>query len=793
MWKDAVWLGVPRQELIDQKIYEGDANGRFVYYRLSFFLRETGDLTADISANSRYRLWVNGVPVLSGPCRSDGFVRYYDTAELGPYLQAGQNVIAAQVLLADSSYCSDGGPGHVDERQPLVSVKPVMAGHAFAMEGRVIGRDGEVLADITTGKADWKLHLDNTFALRKVPGVNENMGALTEEIDFSVTDADWKKADYDDSAYVPGKPLGTAADPFALNFGILPVFYAKERPIPLLFEEPFPLTKELGEPVLGAAEELRIPAGTTCTLLFDAGEHVNVYPRYFLEKGRGSELRITCFEKFVDPDPGAEKELKRDDYVNGVIGEGGQTDIVRLSGGAIIYEPFWYRTLRFLQIEIRTGEEELVFHRPQLRRMGYPLNPGSWIRADQPWIEQLWEMCVRTLQNCMTDAYMDCPFWEQMQYPMDTRLQAMFTYACSTDTQLARKALSDFHDSMTPAGLIQGRAPSNPVQIISTFSLHYIFMIWEYYERTGDESVLKLYRSDVDRILEYYDGKIGADGLVGRIGFWEFVDWQIAWNDTFGEPAATRKGPSTIINLMYGRALLVAAKINEATGRSGLAEEYRARQQAIAARVEELCWNPERGLYREGPAYEEYSQHAQSWAVLNGMKRGEEAAVMMRRTFEEADVLRCYFSTCYELFRACEEAGCYELTAQQMDWWIRLIDEHCTTCPETPAHSRSECHAWSALPMYELIHVLAGVRRKAGCLDIIEVRPHFAEYGLKHLEGEMITEHGPIRFAYTCDCDDTNTDHAAAHGCIVLPEGMSGTLDLPGADPQELVPGENRF
>ena len=100
MWKEAVWLGVPQQELINQKIYEGDANGRFVYYRLSFFLQETGDLTATISANSRYRLWVNGQPVLSGPCRSSGFVRYFDTVELGPYLQPGQNVIAAQVLLA---------------------------------------------------------------------------------------------------------------------------------------------------------------------------------------------------------------------------------------------------------------------------------------------------------------------------------------------------------------------------------------------------------------------------------------------------------------------------------------------------------------------------------------------------------------------------------------------------------------------------------------------------------------------------------------------------------------------
>lgn len=61
-------------------------------------------------------------------------------------------------------------------------------------------------------------------------------------------------------------------------------------------------------------------------------------------------------------------------------------------------------------------------------------------------------------------------------------------------------------------GLIQGRAPSNPKQIISTFSLYYIFMLLEYYRRTGDTDILKRYRADVDSILEYYDRHLGAAG-----------------------------------------------------------------------------------------------------------------------------------------------------------------------------------------------------------------------------------------------------------------------------------------
>ena len=168
---------------------------------------------------------------------------------------------------------------------------------------------------------------------------------------------------------------------------------------------------------------------------------------------------------------------------------------------------------------------------------------------------------------------------------------------------------------------------------------------------------------------------------------------------------------------MYGLALLKGAKIAEITGREGLAEEYRKRQKQIAEKVQKLCWDEERGLYREGPSYRQFSQHAQSWAVLNGLLKGEKARAVMEKTFREPDVLRCYFSTCYELFRACELAGCYELTGEQMDWWLKLLDEHCTTCPETPVGSRSECHAWSALPMYELMSVMAGIRRESGAFQ----------------------------------------------------------------------------
>lgn len=101
MWKQARWLKVPMEEIQRKKIYHGDMTGRFAYFRCEMEVPEGARLTADISASSRYRLWVNGKPALSGPCKGDERRQYYETVELTELLIPGRNVFCAQVLYND--------------------------------------------------------------------------------------------------------------------------------------------------------------------------------------------------------------------------------------------------------------------------------------------------------------------------------------------------------------------------------------------------------------------------------------------------------------------------------------------------------------------------------------------------------------------------------------------------------------------------------------------------------------------------------------------------------------------
>src|SRR3954469_1986917 len=69
-----------------------------------FHARRTFDVPAvparfvvHVSADNRYRLYVNAVTVASGPQRSDVTHWRYETVDLAPRLRAGRNVIAALV------------------------------------------------------------------------------------------------------------------------------------------------------------------------------------------------------------------------------------------------------------------------------------------------------------------------------------------------------------------------------------------------------------------------------------------------------------------------------------------------------------------------------------------------------------------------------------------------------------------------------------------------------------------------------------------------------------------------
>lgn len=730
--------------------------GKFAYFRLDVELPQNCSLTAQITAAAHYRLWINGRAVCSGPCMGDQHVWYYDEVDLTPYLVPGVNRFAAQVLCVDPVAAIDQGR----ENTSLIRMMVPDHRHRFALSGKA----GDV--DISTGAADWRVWVDENACL-KTDKIIEFLGAYAEEVDFHQTPADWKHADC--AAWPKASVLESVEEnPYHARVGVTKRYMTQPRPIPMLFEREEQFAREImTETGLLEKGAIEIPPHTAFEAVLDAGQVKVTHPAFRVSGGDGAALEITCFEKFQKDG----ESFRRDDWKHGEII--GIKDSAMLNGQEICYEPFFVRTFRFVRIRLTTGEQGATLHAPVFRRTGYPLTEDSEIDSSTSWVHGLWRMSAETLQNCMLSTYMDCPYYEQLQYIMDTRLQVLFHLTLSLDTQMACKALEDFHRSILPCGLLPGKYPTAYLQVISTFSFHYIFMVWEYYAHTGDASVLRAYRADCDRILNYFENHLTARGLMGHPGFWPFVDWQPVWDDNAGVPTALREGESTILSLMYAYALEQAARINEHSGRPGMAQEYRERKEKVCAAVRALCWDAARQMYREGPAYPQYTQHAQAWAVLCGI--GNEAC--MRAAATDKDVLPVTFSTANEWFRALEQTGLYaEYGKQSLQHWIALIALDCKTCPETPVNSRSENHAWSAQPLLELIRGVAGIRQEGVGWEKVTIAPCMMD--LPDLHGAAATPKGDIRFDYS---QDSFT--------VSLPDGLTGTFRHPDGRKIELRSG----
>lgn len=483
-------------------------------------------------------------------------------------------------------------------------------------------------------------------------------------------------------------------------------------------------------------------------------------------------VRMIYTEGYMQRGDGRTVKIRRDDWARGSIF--GQEDVYHAQGKGE-FSSFWFRTFRFVRIEVSAGLGGLTFQMPYFLETGYPLDIKAQISASSPWVAPLWEISIRTLQLCMHETHEDCPYYEQLQYTMDTRLQMLFTYAIANDTRMARRVLWDYHSSRLPDGILQSRYPSSYPQVIPAFSLYFIFMVEEYYQQTGDVEIVRFYRPTIDGVLDYFDRKIGSSNLVEGLGYWDFCDWVPAWDKNAGVPDAVVAGkPSAAHNLCYALALQVASRLMELTGRDGVAVEYDMRADDIIQMVRGLCLNKEMGLLRDGPDFDQYSQHAQLMGVLTGLFTAEEAPAVLTKTISQG-LLPVSFPWMFTLFRAMEHGGVYEKTASLWAPFLMALEEGLTTLPEIlPQNTRSDCHAWSALLLHELPRTWLGVRPLHPGWDGILIAP--LPCGQEWVEGTLPTPKGDVHVCVT----QTNGMLSVV---AQTPAGTPVTLVLPNQEP----------
>jgi hypothetical protein len=82
------------------------------HFRKSFELPQTpSDFTIHVSADNRYKLYVNGTIISQGPARGDLSYWNFETLNIAPYLKKGKNTIAA-IVWNEGDFRAEGQISH---------------------------------------------------------------------------------------------------------------------------------------------------------------------------------------------------------------------------------------------------------------------------------------------------------------------------------------------------------------------------------------------------------------------------------------------------------------------------------------------------------------------------------------------------------------------------------------------------------------------------------------------------------------------------------------------------------
>jgi alpha-L-rhamnosidase len=712
-----------------------------------------------VSADNRYKLFVNGTYVTEGPQISDAHHWRFESIDIAPLLRQKDNVIAVQVV----NY-ADAAPVYLMGKRS-----------ALIMQG------DDSLASVVNTDATWK-YVRNASITPIVfrPG-DPNLyyhyyaaGPL-DQLDARQYLWGWESELFDDSPWSSPNATETGAPFGAVGYGDA-TWDLMPRSIPLneyTYQPAGVIRRSAGFPIAPAKFPVTVPANKSVTVLVDQRQLTSAFPELAVMGGKDSEIKVTYAEGvFNDTRDKGHRDSIAGKTIHGVY------DIFIADGGKRTFTTTSYRTFRYVQLDIRTGSEPLTIEKLGSWFTGYPFQKTAVFSSSDPDLSKIFDIGWHTARLCAYETYMDCPYWERLQYIGDTRIQALVSYYASGDDRLARTALEQFYWSLGYDGLTYSRYPSSLPQYIPNYSLVWVTMVHDYFIYRNDPGFVKSFLPGIQRVLDHFQHYMTADGMMKEQPFWDFFDHTFPTHKIVEESNSKKL---TTNSLFYAYALDLAVELFEFYQQPYYSQKYRAVSTQLKQAVKQQCWDAGRKLFADTPDKKHFSMHSNIMAVLCGLVAPGEQKEFLQRVVETKNLIPTTLYFDFYLARAMNQAQAGDLYMDLLQKWKSLLALGLTTFPE--GVSRSECHAWSASPNFEMLATFAGIQPDAPGFKKVLIRPQLQK--LDNVKG--VVPH----WAGALEVDLTKKDNQLS-GTIVLPGAITGRLEWNGKV-TELKSGRNEI
>ncbi len=679
-----------------------------------FSADETLPAKLHISADNRYKLYIDGNFEGLGPQRGTLDRYFFDTYDLSD-MKAGKHIITALVW-----HDRDTAPSaQITSRPGFLAVSEYCDG---TIHGTLEG---------------WKYK--RLFGNSTIPVPEDayciGMGYVMPG--FTLQDL-CPSADEVESNFSPVKPMGYSRDHQPGHPQLLIHWNLHPRTIPALRAQKHNLGQcrrlicdelstyagnlrddisSLAASSHSTAAAVTIPPRSRYTILLDNEKLVVGYPTILAGYGRGASISITYQEALQANDDVRSKGNRNDVGQRKLVGV---TDRFTLDGRSdVILEPIWWRCWRYIELDIQTMDEAVELKSFAYRSTGYPLELKAEFDADN-WFNRIIEPGFRTMELCASETYMDCPYYEQLQYIGDTRIQALLSYVLCDDDRLAREAIEMFGLSIGFDGLTQCSYPNRFKQCIPLFSLLYIPMLNDFLMWRGDIEFIRRQLAGVETILRTFERCIKDDGLVGKLPGWAFVDWpkDTSWKN--GEPPSASQGSSFLVSFIYLYALQHAAALFQYAGDKKHAEQFINQAKDIQNILRVKAYDAQRQIFIDDPSGSYLSQHTNILAILTDTHLGAvDGEVLLDNILKNSKAVEATVYFKFYLYEAMYQANRGDLIWPDLKLWNDMVDNGLTTFAEKPEPSRSDCHGWSSHPLYHFIASILGIRpTEPGCSEM---------------------------------------------------------------------------
>ena len=428
------------------------------------------ELIADISADSKYWLYINGETVVfegnvkRGPDKNSG---YYDSVDIASYLKEGENSVCALVWYWDDktsySYCGSGQGGFIFE---------------------AVGEDITIISDKT-----WKVKRNSAYVDSPLYPPNYRIPEYSVYYDARKEIGNWLNTSYDFSSWENATEYAVGGE------GV----YGKLYPRGISF------LKDYG---LKNYENSKDYENYTVSDAF--GEKITVDIPY--------NAQITPYLKIVAP---AGKKI-RITTENTLIGAVSTTYVTK--EGEQEFESLGWFNGEHITYDVPKGVKIVSL---MYRETGYDSSFCGFFNCDDEFMNSLWQRSLRTLYVTMRDNFMDCPDRERAQWWGDVTSEMIMTmYSMDSNSYLLyQKGVEAMLSHVDETNVLQTVVPINgdyfelPVQQLAG-----IVGFLTYYEYTGDKAFLeKVYAPSLDYLKLW---EIGDNNLVvHREGSWDWPDW----------------------------------------------------------------------------------------------------------------------------------------------------------------------------------------------------------------------------------------------------------------------------